>query len=380
MAHLKAFRQRWLAVAAAQGGLGEAPPAQQPAAFAPEALQRPANGAALLPKKRLLESCGTGARQQQDSSLAVKKQRQAQAGAAKIDAAGGGPAATHLVQQQPKLDSGRPNAEGRPRPDGKPRSKPAMAAAGAAANPGKREGGAASGGDAGKASRAAAKDGAEKAPPKQTGAAGRPGKKEGATGERPGRKEAAFKANAAPADKPVRVKVQGEAAGRPAKPMAAVTKVPAPKPALVKQEQQQEHAGSNPSSAHCEGGPSAAGEQRHLQQATSPAQPTAALKAQPANGGEAGSTSIGTPVELLLAPAEAAQHMGELVVTMYSGHGELWEAVRSQFADQLPSDRRSRLVYQDVDGDWLLLQPEAPWHIFAQTVRKLVITLPNPAF
>ena len=313
-----------------------------------------------------------------------------------------------------------------------------MAAAGAAANPGKREGGAASGGDAGKASRAAAKDGAEKAPPKQTGAAGRPGKKEGATGERPGRKEAAFKANAAPADKPVRVKVQGEAAGRPAKPMAAVTKVPAPKPALVKQEQQQEHAGSNPSSAHCEGGPSAAGEQRHLQQATSPAQPTAALKAQPANRGEAGSTSIGTPVELLLAPAEAAQHMGELVVTMYSGHGELWEAVRSQFAgaqpnmprriyvvgqgsalvapgsglrfttaagmqrhlsyllmlihihppfpalmrraDQLPSDRRSRLVYQDVDGDWLLLQPEAPWHIFAQTVRKLVITLPNPAF
>ena len=32
-----------------------------------------------------------------------------------------------------------------------------------------------------------------------------------------------------------------------------------------------------------------------------------------------------------------------------------------------------RLVYQDSDGDWLLLQPEAPWQLFQRTVRKLVV-------
>jgi hypothetical protein len=42
-------------------------------------------------------------------------------------------------------------------------------------------------------------------------------------------------------------------------------------------------------------------------------------------------------------------------------------------ADKLPSGK-ARLVYQDADGDWLLLQPEAPWHLFSRSVRKLVVT------
>lgn len=37
-----------------------------------------------------------------------------------------------------------------------------------------------------------------------------------------------------------------------------------------------------------------------------------------------------------------------------------------------------RLVYQDSDGDWLLLQPEAPWLLFTRTVRKLVISCQQP--
>lgn len=37
-----------------------------------------------------------------------------------------------------------------------------------------------------------------------------------------------------------------------------------------------------------------------------------------------------------------------------------------------------RLVYQDSDGDWLLLQPEAPWQLFTRTVRKLVVQAHKP--
>ena len=45
-------------------------------------------------------------------------------------------------------------------------------------------------------------------------------------------------------------------------------------------------------------------------------------------------------------------------------------------ADRLPSGAaaKARLVYQDSDGDWLLLQPQAPWQVFTRTVRKLVVT------
>lgn len=43
-------------------------------------------------------------------------------------------------------------------------------------------------------------------------------------------------------------------------------------------------------------------------------------------------------------------------------------------ADKLPGGAQARLVYQDSDGDWLLLQPEAPWQLFQRTVRKLVIS------
>lgn len=86
---------------------------------------------------------------------------------------------------------------------------------------------------------------------------------------------------------------------------------------------------------------------------------------------------MATPVEVLVAPAEAALSVGEISVAMYQGHGELLEAVRTRFADRMPggeSGAKARLVYQDVEGDWLLLQPEAPWPIFLRTVRKLVIS------
>lgn len=52
-------------------------------------------------------------------------------------------------------------------------------------------------------------------------------------------------------------------------------------------------------------------------------------------------------------------------------------------ADKLPSAQDDsacllRLVYQDSDGDWLLLLPEAPWQLFTRTVRKLVVQAHKP--
>ncbi len=48
--------------------------------------------------------------------------------------------------------------------------------------------------------------------------------------------------------------------------------------------------------------------------------------------GEEGSGSVGTPVEVLLGPSQPAQPVGHLVVAMYGGQAELWEAVRSSFS------------------------------------------------
>ncbi|KAI3428785.1 hypothetical protein D9Q98_007605 [Chlorella vulgaris] len=442
MAHIKALRTKWLAAfAEQQTGNG-------PAASA-AAENEPAPEHALLPKKRLLESAGTGSGQQLDSLLA-KKQRQVDDGPAGKAAANGADASAGRLTQQPPQQQTKPKpgpsrlSGDRARSDATAANKPsvpaAAAAAAAAGRPGKREG-AAAGSEASKPGRAkeAGKGVADKAGNKQAAgerlmkkeaavkkelgaaAAGAAGSKREAA-ERPVKKEPAAGskvgavAAAAAADKPAaKAKGQAEANGRPAKPAAAkpaaakpaAAKPAAAKPAAakpagqaaklaaaVKQEQQQEHAGSNPSSMHRDGGLANSGEQRQQhQQVTSPARPAAhkselaAAAAAAAGGspgpaaagpgaavrGEEGSGSVGTPVEVLLGPSEPAQPVGHLVVAMYGGQAELWEAVRSSFSDKLPSGK-ARLVYQDADGDWLLLQPEAPWHLFTRSVRKLVVT------
>lgn len=367
-------------------------------------------------------------------------------------------------QPKPKTDSNsRLNGEGKPRSEAKPGSKagekgskpaaattaaaaaatgkpaasaPASKPTAAAARPAKQEGGAgAEGGKlAGKADRGAAKAGAGERQVKRDAGA-RPVKRE--------KKEEQAGAGRAAGDKPSKPRAQqaqqaqrgqeagaaaaaaitaaeGEAGSRPAKPTA-------PKSALaaVKAEAAQEHAGSNPTSLQREGGgpASAAAAQ---QQATSRAARQQDVKQGPRQEGRAGAappgqarTDAGTPVELLLSPADAAQPLGELVVAQYGGHSELWEALRARFAgggcrparrgcrrstaahhahpgrplvrallpscptrpaslfglaDKLPGGTRARLVYQDSDGDWLLLQPEAPWRVFQRTVRKLVVS------
>jgi hypothetical protein len=58
------------------------------------------------------------------------------------------------------------------------------------------------------------------------------------------------------------------------------------------------------------------------------------IKTEPSGGVERGSGNLGTPVEVLLSAAEPALAVGEVVVTMYRGHTELWEAVRARFAGE----------------------------------------------
>lgn len=277
------------------------------------------------------------------------------------------------VQRQQKATS-RVGGEGKGRPEGRPGGKPGGAPGAAAGKLTKRE----ADGDGGvkpTKSERASKGGGDKAAAKQAGSE-RPAKKE--TGERPPKKEVGerpVKKEAAPAERPAPIerpakkerpdkgaakpRSQPLANGRPAKPAAAAGGGKAAA-AAVKQEAQQEHAGSNPTSMQREGGGAAAAEQRQ-QQATSPAQPAApAVKAEPKLElkAEQGSSGLGTPVEVLLAHDEPAQAVGELVVAMYSGHSELWEAVRTRFAGGCRPARApgAREWVQPEAGGWMLCQ------------------------
>lgn len=202
----------------------------------------------------------------------------------------------------------------------------------------------------------------------KAGGAGKPGTGERSVkrepGARPAKKEQ-LGAGWAGGEKPSKARAPPAAAPAPAAAAAAPAEAsvrqagkpaPAPKSALaaIKAEQQQERAGSNPTSLQRDGGAEQQQQRHALQQATSrPAAaataPPAAAKQEPRPGAgpagaaaaagaagsalpDQGSTELSTPVELLLAPAEPAQPMGELVVSVYRGHSELREALMTRFA------------------------------------------------
>ena len=52
----------------------------------------------------------------------------------------------------------------------------------------------------------------------------------------------------------------------------------------------------------------------------------------------------------------------------------LWSGLRSAFGKALPERPGLKLVYQDMDGDMLLLQPDEPWAPFVSTARLLRIS------
>lgn len=280
------------------------------------------------------------------SGAPAKKQRPeppSKAASNVLDEAVALPAAPPQLAQRQQKATSRKNSEGRPQAEGRPAGKPASSAA--AGRPAKREAdGGAKPTKSERGGKEASRGGADKATAKAA-AAERAAKKEAAAAERPAKKEAgAGKAAAAgardKADKPAKPRPQAVANGRPAKPApggagkpAAAAKAPPLGPAAaLKQAAQQEHAGSTPTSQQLEG--AAAGAELRAQQATSR---PAAAKAEPRVELKAaqGSSNLGTQVEAQPAPGEPARAVGELVLSSFRGHAELWEALRARFAGAL---------------------------------------------
>ena len=53
---------------------------------------------------------------------------------------------------------------------------------------------------------------------------------------------------------------------------------------------------------------------------------------------------------------------------------ELWSGLRHQYGGALPSGPDLTLVYQDAEGDIMLLLPDVPWSHFLQAARRVFIT------
>ena len=56
----------------------------------------------------------------------------------------------------------------------------------------------------------------------------------------------------------------------------------------------------------------------------------------------------------------------------------LWTTIRSAYSARLPRDMDLKLVYQDADGDLLLLQPDEPWQPFVASTRRIVVSCKWP--
>ena len=51
----------------------------------------------------------------------------------------------------------------------------------------------------------------------------------------------------------------------------------------------------------------------------------------------------------------------------------LWQGLRAAYGAALPQHAGLKLVYQDGEGDMLLLLPDQPWAHFLATVRRVII-------
>eukprot|EP00887_Chlorella_sp_A99_P001910 scaffold18.g1910.t1 len=91
-----------------------------------------------------------------------------------------------------------------------------------------------------------------------------------------------------------------------------------------------------------------------------------------------GSAQIGIPLELMPAAGSnsGTEHLGEVVLSLFSSHMELSAALRSSHGARLPP--RMRIAYRDAAGDWMLLQPDVPWGLAAANATQLLL-VPLPA-
>lgn len=136
-------------------------------------------------------------------------------------------------------------------------------------------------------------------------------------------------------------------------------------------------AGSNPSTSATKEQLGAA-----VQEAASAQQHPQHVRVKQEDGGASAAAAAATaplpavsvPVELEPRPSAKAQQLGSLVVAGQGSYSDLVASLQAAFADKLPRKPGMRLVYQDMDGDWLLLLPDVPWRLFASTVRRLLVT------
>ena len=89
--------------------------------------------------------------------------------------------------------------------------------------------------------------------------------------------------------------------------------------------------------------------------------------------GDGAAAAAGTPVEVMLGDASKARHVGDVALPLCSSQEELWAAIRSSFSAHIPGDAEARLVFQDLEGDWLLLQRGVPWELFTSSAKRLLV-------
>ena len=79
-----------------------------------------------------------------------------------------------------------------------------------------------------------------------------------------------------------------------------------------------------------------------------------------------------TPLDVLDEPDGPPRAAGHVAATSCASYSELWTAVRRVCGDAV--DRTTaRLCYQDVEGDWVALLPDAPFSIFSHSVKRLLV-------
>jgi len=81
-----------------------------------------------------------------------------------------------------------------------------------------------------------------------------------------------------------------------------------------------------------------------------------------------------TPLDVLGSDGQLKSVGGVTAVSCVS-YSELWTAVAAVCGDRL-NRASARLVYQDREGDWLVLLPELPFTLFSSTVQRLML-IPN---
>ena len=64
--------------------------------------------------------------------------------------------------------------------------------------------------------------------------------------------------------------------------------------------------------------------------------------------------------------------VGTVAATSCASYSELWTAVRRVCGDSV-NRTTARLCYQDADDDWISLLPDAPFSIFAGSVKRLLV-------